>query len=226
VFASQFQQAPVPAVGNIIEGKWFRYYKAGSIDLGYGQIVQSWDTASKDNPFNDLSVCVTALVQGKYIYIIDVFRERLKFHLLKDKVIELARAHNGKVLLIEDASSGYALNQSLFAEDLPGVPLPIPRRSVSDKITRALGASAMIQSGRMFLPERTHWLGDFTGELLGFPSSRHDDQVDALSQLLLWVQDMDTYRTPINEGPEEMPEDGYDTDDDDLYDPPDDPWGA
>jgi predicted phage terminase large subunit-like protein len=226
VFASQFQQAPVPAVGNIIEGKWFRYYKAGTIDLAYGQIVQSWDTASKDNPFNDWSVCVTALVQGKYIYIIDVFRERLKFHLLKDKVIELARAHNAKVLLIEDASSGYALNQSLFAEVLPGVPLPIPRRSVSDKITRALGASAMIQSGRMFLPERTHWLGDFTGELLGFPSSRHDDQVDAVSQLLLWVQDMDTYRTPINEGPEEMPEDGYDTDDDDPYDPSDDPWGA
>ena len=226
VFASQFQQAPVPAVGNIIEAKWLHYYKPGSIDLGYGQIVQSWDTASKDNPFNDWSVCVTALIQGKQIYILDVFRARLKFHLLKAKAIELGRAHNATVLLIEDASSGTALIQSLWAEEPRGVPLPIARRPEGDKIARALNAGAMIQSGRLFLPERAHWLGDFTSELLGFPSSRHDDQVDALSQLLRWVQAMDTYRTPDIAGPEEMPEDGVDMDDDGWYGPSDDPWGA
>lgn len=227
VFASQFQQAPVPAVGNIIEAAWLHSYKAGTIDLSYGQIVQSWDTASKDNPFNDWPVCVTALIQGKQIYILDVFRARLKFHLLKAKAIELGRAHNAKVLLIEDASSGTALIQSLRAEEPQGVPLPIARRPEGDKTARALNADAMIQQDRLFLPERAHWLGDFTGELLGFPSSRHDDQVDALSQLLLWVQEKDTYRTPVNEGPEEM----LTGEDDELLGqtglaPYRDPWGA
>ena len=85
----------------------------------------------------------------------------------------------------------------------------------------------MIQAGRLFLPERAHWLGDFTGEVLGFPSSRHDDQVDALSQLLLWVQEKDMYRTPLLAAPEEMLV-GGDRDDRDDYgwDPSDDPWGA
>ena len=32
------------------------------------------------------------------------YRGRLKFHLLKDKTIELTRAQNAKVMLIEDAS--------------------------------------------------------------------------------------------------------------------------
>lgn len=156
-----------------------------------------------------------------------MFRARLKFHLLKAKAIELGRAQNAKVLLIEDASSGTALIQSLRAEEPQGVPLPIARRPEGDKIARALNAAAMIQTGRLFLPERAHWLGDFTGELLGFPSSRHDDQVDALSQLLLWVQEKDTYRTPVNEGPEEM----LTGEDDERVIPAapapgQDPWGA
>ncbi|WP_417595932.1 phage terminase large subunit [Parasphingorhabdus sp.] len=204
VFASQYQQKPIPAHGNIIEASWLRSYNPDLVDLCHGQIIQSWDTASKDNPFNDWSVCVTVLVQGKSVYIIDVFRARLQFHQLKAKAIELARLHGVKIMLIEDASSGTALIQSLRAEDLAGVPPPIPRRPEGDKVARALNASAMIQAGRLFLPKHAHWLGDFTGEVLGFPASSHDDQVDALSQLLLWVQEKDMYRTPVNAGPEEM----------------------
>jgi predicted phage terminase large subunit-like protein len=169
---------------------------------------------------------VTALVQDKSIYIIDVFRARLQFHQLKNKAIELARIHSAKVILIEDASSGTALIQSLNPNDLPGVPPPIAQRPEGDKIARAMGASAMIQAERLFLPERAHWLADFTSEILGFPASRHDDQVDALSQLLLWVQKQDRYRAPVNAGPELVMFDDFERDDGEEDDPDDDPWGA
>ena len=202
VFAGQFQQDPVPAHGNIIEAAWLQRYDLASLDFRQGQIVMSLDTASKDNPFNDYSVCLTALVVGKSIYVIDVFRARLKFVALKEKVIELARLHGAKVLLIEDASSGMALNQSLDADQPAGVPSAIARRPEGDKVARVMNVSAMIMAGRLFLPDNAHWLADFTGELLGFPSSRHDDQVDALSQLLIWVQERDRWRAPINAGPE------------------------
>ena len=176
----------------------------------------SMDTASKDNPFNDFSAAVVALIRGKLVYILDVFRARLQFHELKTKTIELARIHGASVLLIEDASSGTALIQSLRADEPAGVPLPIARRPEGDKIARVMNAAAMIQSGRLFLPERAHWLGDFTGEVLGFPAARHDDQVDALAQLLIWVQENDTFRPPENAGPEEM----YDPDEDNWDDAP------
>jgi predicted phage terminase large subunit-like protein len=204
VFASQFQQEPVPAHGNMIEAGWLQKYNLATIDLSRGQIVMSLDTASKDNPFNDYSVSVVALVVGKRVYVIDVFRARLQFNPLKAKVIELARLHRANVLLIEDASSGTALIQSLDDEQPTGVPSPIRRRPEGDKIARVMNVSAMIMAGRLFLPENAHWLGDFTGELLGFPSSRHDDQVDAISQLLIWVQERDRWRAPLLAGPELM----------------------
>ena len=207
VFASQYQQSPIPSIGNIIEAAWLQHYDAKQLDTTHGQIVQSWDTAGKDNPFNDYSACVTALIRGKSIYILDVFRARLQFHMLKAKTIELARLHASSVLLIEDASSGTALVQSLRADEPRGVPLPIARRPEGDKVARVMGASAMVQAGRLFLPNEVYWLADFTGELLGFPLARHDDQVDALSQLLIWVQERDLFRSPVLAGPEEMPSD-------------------
>lgn len=204
VFAAQFQQQPVPAHGNMIEAAWIHYYDLATLDLSRGQIVMSLDTASKDNPFNDYSVIMVALVAGKSVYILDVLRARLQFNPLKAKVIELARLYQATVMLVEDASSGTALIQSLIAEEPRGVPSPIPCRPEGDKVARVMNISSMIMSGRLFLPERTHWLGEFTGELLGFPSSRYDDQVDALSQLLIWVQLQDRWRAPVNEGPIEM----------------------
>lgn len=225
VFAAQFQQQPVPAHGNMIEASWLKVYDPATLDRGYGQIVMSLDTASKDNPFNDWSVCLVALVAGKRVYVLDVFRARLQFNPLKAKVIELARLHHATTLLIEDASSGTALIQSLEADEPVGVPSAIARRPEGDKIARVMNVSSMIMSGRLFLPARAHWLGEFANELLGFPSSRHDDQVDALSQLLIWVQERDRWRGPANEGPIEVPPSGSALAFESAGDY-DDPWGA
>ena len=46
----------------------------------------------------------------------------------------------------------------------------------------------MIEAGQLILPREAHWLADFEHELLAFPNARHDDQVDALSQLLDWAR--------------------------------------
>ncbi len=94
---------------------------------------------------------------------LDAFRARLKFPDLKARTIELARLHRATAMLIEDASSGQALIQSLQANAPAGVALPIPRRPEGDKISRVMNVSAMIQSGRLFLPERAHWLAEFHG---------------------------------------------------------------
>ncbi|MEM1131847.1 MAG: phage terminase large subunit [Pseudomonadota bacterium] len=223
VFASQYQQAPVPTVGNIIDPAWLKTYDSEVLDASYGEIVQSWDSASKDNPFSDFSVCVTALIRGKSIYILDVFRARLEFHALKAKAIALAQTHGASTVLIEDAASGTALIQSLRADDTRGVPYPIARRPEGDKLTRAMGASAMIQAGRLFLPSAAHWLGDFTSELLGFPLARNDDQVDALSQLLNWVQQRDMVPDVPLAAPEELADAIAALENTPYYDD-DDPW--
>ena len=40
----------------------------------------------------------------------------------------------------------------------------------------------------VLLPKDAPWLADFLSELLSFPGGRHDDQVDSVSQFLIWFQ--------------------------------------
>jgi phage terminase large subunit-like protein len=63
---------------------------------------------------------------------------------------------------------------------------PIPCQPAGDKVTRLSGVSARIERGEVHLPVSAPWLVDFLHELLAFPNGRHDDQADALSQLLTW----------------------------------------
>ncbi len=50
-----------------------------------------------------------------------------------------------------------------------------------------LAPSVKIEAGYVLLPERAPWLQDFQTEILQFPHGRHDDQVDSLSQFLMWI---------------------------------------
>lgn len=50
-----------------------------------------------------------------------------------------------------------------------------------------VGQSVRFESGAVFLPREASWLDDLPAELLAFPSGRHDDQVDSISQALEWA---------------------------------------
>lgn len=118
-FAAQYQQDPVPAVGNVIRADWLRSHGApGSAPEG-GRIVQSWDTASKDNPHNDWSVCITARVTGQDVHILDVVRERMEMPALLTRALALAEQWRPAALLIEDQASGQQLIQLLRSGNAP-----------------------------------------------------------------------------------------------------------
>lgn len=188
IFEAQYQQNPIPVDGNMISANWLRYVDPATGIPEHGQIIQSWDTASKDGIHNDYSACITVKRCGNYIYIIDIFRKRLTFPELKKAAIRLANEHRVHTLLIEDAASGQQLYQTLRAECPLGVPVPLKQKPEGDKKTRLAGVSSMIEAGQLILPKAAPWLAEFQSELLAFPNARHDDQVDALSQLLGWVR--------------------------------------
>lgn len=185
-FSAQYQQSPVPAEGLNVKREWFRYYDENPTFQQGDRIVQSWDTASKDGVFSDFSVCDTALLRRRQVYVLDVYRAKLQFPDLKRMVISHAVDWNAKVLLIEDAASGQQLLQILKREVHPGVPRPIGRKPEADKLSRFSAQTHLIEAGEMLLPKDASWLAEFQLELLGFPNRKHDDQVDALTQLLAW----------------------------------------
>jgi predicted phage terminase large subunit-like protein len=189
-FLAQYQQQPVPEEGNVLKWSWFRSYDKLPYREEGEYIVTSWDTALGDRKGNDYSVAVVALKKpDRRLYILDVVRERLDFPSLRQRIMEIAHRHKGYTL-IEATGSGISLLQDLRHQNwLIGI------TPLGEKIVRLHQVTPMIESGAVHLPKGAPWLEAFKRELLSFPASGHDDQVDALSQLLNWIRNF--YQGPL-----------------------------
>lgn len=184
-FAAQYQQRPTPAGGDIVKWEWFKLFDKKPQQLSGDLIVQSWDTASKAGELNDWSVCTTWLVKDNLYYLIDVVRERLEYPALRSRIIQSASLWHVDIVLIEAMNAGIPLIQELRGTTLLNI---VPITPKDDKATRMMAESPAIEGGRVFIPKEALWLADFQHEIVLFPNSKHDDQVDSLSQFLCWAK--------------------------------------
>lgn len=178
-FYAQYQQQPVPMGGFLIKADWLHHYRPDDLPIKFDWVIQSWDTASKPTDGADYSVGVTLGMYRQQIFVLDVIRVRADFPTLKAIIIREKQRHNPHKILIEEAASGTGLIQELKAA---GVYQVEGIRPDKDKQFRLLGVTSMLESGRVKLPEAAAWLAEFLRELLSFPSAKHDDQVDAMTQ--------------------------------------------
>jgi predicted phage terminase large subunit-like protein len=185
-FSAQYLQRPVPEEGHLIKWAWFPQYEKPPSVRGGDRIVQSWDTASKATELADYSVCTTWHQQGNDFYLLEVFRAKLEFPSLKKAVIDQWLKWRARTILIEDSASGTALIQAIRADRIDGMPKPIGVTAQGDKVMRLHAHTATIEAGHVYLPQKAPWLEAFQEEVVAFPASRHDDQVDSLSQFLTW----------------------------------------
>ena len=222
-FSAQHQQDPVPRQGNFVQRDWIQFYDEVPTS---GIVVQSWDTASQPGLRNDFTVGITARCDNGRYYVLDVYRNRIAFGGLERTVVELCRRYEVERLIIEQAGSGIQLIQR-FEEALPdGVPYPIKIKPFETKAIRFEAQASRIQAGELLLPHAAPWLAEFIAEIVGFPNKRHDDQADALAQMLAnppWKRPSITIA-----GPELMNESWEDDSGTyvDRFGRPLDPWGA
>lgn len=184
-WSSLYQQEPVIEGGAIFKLDWWQYYKGGSHKgIQFDRVIQSWDTAFKRTSRSDWSCCMTVGVTKEAVYVLDLWRGRVEFPELRKKAMELHKRWNPHGILIEDKASGQSLIQELKRNTLMPI---IPMKVDGDKIARAHAAAPMVESGKVFLPENTHWLPEFLHEASAFPAGKHDDQVDTLSQVFQYL---------------------------------------
>jgi predicted phage terminase large subunit-like protein len=180
-FSAQHQQEPVPPGGAMIKRHWVQRYSGAPPHGWCSFILQSWDTAAKGAPDSDYSVCTTwHQIDGALWYLIDVYRERIDYPTLKAKVVTHAEDWRADQVLIEEAGTAIALIQEL-QYCVAGITAIKPER---DKEVRMSVASAVFEAGQVYLPTQASWLPDLEAELFAFPGSRHDDQIDSISQAL------------------------------------------
>lgn len=185
IFSAQYQQAPVPPGGAMIKREWLSYYDKAPERTYRTKLIQSWDTAAKDGAQNDWSVCTTWLVVDKSYYLLDLTRGRYEYPRLRATALALAERFDPHSILIEDASTGIALAQELSEMGRFAVnPIPVER----DKVGRLYVQQAKFEAGLVHFPRGASFLPTLEAELLSFPQSRTDDQVDSISQALAYRQ--------------------------------------
>jgi predicted phage terminase large subunit-like protein len=185
-FAGQYQQAPSPLGGGMVKDEWFKRHEASQVPDSYDQIIQSWDTANRETELSDYSVCLTVGIKRPTITVLHVLRKRLNYPDLKRAVRAQAELHRATVVLIEDKASGTQLIQELVHDGCFFVQAVAP---TGDKVMRLHAQTAPIENGFVFLPKEAPWLAEYVHELTTFPRGTHDDQVDATSQALAWIQE-------------------------------------
>ncbi|HEY5048969.1 MAG TPA: phage terminase large subunit [Rhizomicrobium sp.] len=181
-FAGQYQQTPAPRGGGMVKRDWFVVYDKPPAK--FERVIQSWDTANKVTELADFSVCTTWGVKEKHFYLLHVLRKKLNYPELKRCVREQRDAWGPTTVLIEDRASGTQLIQELVADGIHQVTKVSP---TDDKVMRLHAQTGAIENGFVHLPREAHWLEDYLAELMSFPRSKHDDQVDSTSQALRWL---------------------------------------
>ncbi|WP_164868073.1 phage terminase large subunit [Rhodovarius crocodyli] len=178
-FATQYLQAPAPPGGGMVKREWIKRYDTPP-EPGTGLTYISWDTASKGGPDNSYSVglAVQRVAKDRF-YLLEVVRRRMQFPELLHAAQEMAARYPGAITLVEDTAVGPALVSSLGSTvNVQGI------KPEGDKEARLSRVTALMERGELYLPFRAPWLEVFEAEFFSFPGSQHNDQVDALSQLL------------------------------------------
>ena len=183
-FTAQYQQNPQPPSGIIVKREWLKFYGPNDKPKRFDQIVQSWDTANKDTELANFSVCTTWGLKDQHMYLLDVYRRKVEFPDLKRAVRELAALHRADIVLVEDKASGSSLIQELRAEHFSLV--QAAPAIDGDKVMRLRAQTAKIEGGFVLFPKEAHWLDTYLTELLTFPNSKYDDQVDSTVFALAW----------------------------------------
>ena len=190
-FMSQYQQNPQVLHSQIVKKDWFRRYSRKELESIYDKMIiyQSWDCAIKVGKNSDYTVCITIGLYNNQYYLLNVLRKKYTYPHLKNAVIQMYDTYKPVTIIIEDKASGQQLIQEI-QEHSSHIHI-VPYNPKYDKVTRLVLITPLIESGNVFLPGEKaakSWLPQFEEELLLFPIAEHDDQVDAFTQLIQWLQ--------------------------------------
>jgi len=183
-WTSLYQQSPYLLEGNILKKKHWRYYRRRDLPTRWNTKVQSWDTAFKGFDTSDYVVGQVWGKAGADYYLLDQRRGNWSFTETVGQVKAMGRDYpDHSHIYIEDSANGPAIIDTLRREVSKLVPTPVE----GSKISRALAITGLLEAGNLWLPdpEEAPWVREFVRECAAFPTGKHDDQVDTMTQALL-----------------------------------------
>jgi predicted phage terminase large subunit-like protein len=193
------QGQPVPKGGGLFQSEWIMRYQgtpesmAGRCD----QIYISIDASFKDTKNSDNCAIVAFGKRGHQLYLIDADVGKMAYTALKPRTKIMAEKYPSATIIIEDKANGSALVAELKKE-LPRV-IAFDPTPYGNKQVRAELAADRYQGGSILHPAmKMDWVESLEAELCTFPYAKRDDQVDAVSQCVLFVDQKRTGLDRLN----------------------------
>lgn len=192
-WSALFQGRPSPPGGGVLTRDDWRFYS--DLPTEFDQTIQVWDLAMKNKATSDYTV---GQVWGRKLadfYLIDQVRghfdlAQIERH-MKMLTVKYPRA---LAKLVEDAALGPALKMRLQHEVSGIIPIKVSGGvAAASKMARAQNVVPYLQGHNLYLPEnadgtREQWVWDFIEECSQFDKGANDDQVDAMSHGIAYLQ--------------------------------------
>lgn len=204
IWSGTYQGLPTAPEGTVFLREWWegknRFYD-NDMPLKRKIIGRwiSWDTAMKDEKDSAYSSMLVGELTPAYQMMISfVYRAKLEFPDLPNQIEYYARRFNvdGKLraVIIENKASGISAFQTIVKTSEPWlVQRMVAFEPSGDKETRAKQGAVWCKNGCIWLPypdDSVPWLIDFEDELFNFPGTQYMDQVDSLSQMILYTENL------------------------------------
>ena len=195
VWESLYQGNPISEDSTIFNPAWWQYYDAPPrCDI----TIQSWDFTHGGLSSGSSYVCGQTWGKvGNSFYLLDQKRIKAPF----SESLEIFKLEYEKwrpnFALIEQKVNGVAI-VDVVKRLYPNI---VPIQPKGSKTTRAIAVSPIVENGNVYLPRPSaaSWISEFLRELSDFPSAKNDDQVDALTQGISYLQSKTiNINTPIN----------------------------
>lgn len=193
-FSALYQQEPLPSGSTIFKRTYFKYFtnfpdyleyidaenSLKSISKKELTIMATCDLALSTRETADYTVIlIFAKALDNKIFILDIVRERFEAINHLPLLQSIFQKYHPKIIGIENVQYQKSLIQQAIKTGLPIKSL----RPDKDKVSRALAIAALLENGMVFFRKDADYLTEFEKELLNFPKSRFDDQVDAFSYI-------------------------------------------
>jgi predicted phage terminase large subunit-like protein len=190
-WASLYQQRPAPESGDYFRSEWLKpYEKIPPLDTLRVFAASDYAVTSKGG---DYTVHLIVGVDPADKLLLDLWRGQTTPDLWVDRMLDMAKLwkpiswaeETGQI----KASVGPFLDRRMAERKIPIFRKQFPTKG--DKSVRAQSIRGKLAMDGLYVPTKASWYAAFQQELLTFPSSKHDDMVDALGligQLLTMMQ--------------------------------------
>jgi predicted phage terminase large subunit-like protein len=183
-FASAVQCRPSPREGGMFRWGWLQEHMVDARPADVVHRVRYWDTAGTEGDGDYTAGVLMSRTRSGLFYIEDVVRGQWAPGRRDMQIVATCRqdAQLGgryEVGLETDAGVGGQDRTRAIVSQLAGLSV-YSERPTGSKTLRADPVASQAQVGNIRVL-RGHWNRDFLDELLQFPGSKHDDQVDAMS---------------------------------------------